>query len=66
MELGEEGRGGAAGQLRALPYIDMKDHLQAVCHMCSRESCSGLHGQCNPEDDGLVFKRMAPKGRNSS
>lgn len=46
MELGEEGGGGALVQARAIPYIDMTDHLQMACHMCLWQSHSGSHHQC--------------------
>lgn len=65
MELGEEGGGGALIQARAIPYIDMTDHLQTVCHMCPRQSRPGPHHQCGRRMSlssvGFLLKGLLPR-----
>ena len=43
---GRGGRGGALAQVRAIPYIDMTDHLYTACLVCPGGSHYGSRRQC--------------------
>lgn len=63
MELGE-GRGGAPVHVRAIPYIDMRDHLQSACHMYPQKSRCGSHSQCG-RLMGLISVEFLPLGETN-